>query len=169
VLRHGYSNPVPDSYTERVAMSAKRQSIANYSTSIEAGKTVNEITLLLASAKATAILMEYDGFGGIDALSFRIQTQFGILSFRLPSNIEGVYAVMSKSPRVPRSLRNIAQARRVAWRIIYHWIDAQLAMIAAGVVKFEEVFLPYAQDDKGVTLYQRMQEQKFGNLLLENK
>jgi hypothetical protein len=147
----------------------KRQSIANYTTSIEAGKTVTEITRLLASAKATMILMEYDGFGGVDALSFRIQTQFGILSFRLPSNVDGVYAVISHSPKVPRSLRNQAQARRVAWRIIYHWIDAQLAMIAAGLVRFEQVFLPYVQDAEGVTLYERMQEQKFGNLLLENK
>jgi hypothetical protein len=146
----------------------KRQSIANYTTSIEAGKTVAEIVRQLASAKATAILMEYDGFGRIDALSFRIQTQFGILSFRLPSNVEGVYKVIQSSAKVPRALRNQTQAHRVAWRIVYHWIDAQLAMIAAGLVRFEQVFLPYVQDAQGVTLYERMKEQKFGNLLLEN-
>jgi hypothetical protein len=28
--------------------------------------------------------------------------------------------------------------------------------------------LPYVQDAQGVTLYERMKEQKFGNLLLEN-
>ena len=74
-----------------------------------------------------------------------------------------------RSPKVPRSLRTRDQARRVAWRIVFHWIDAQLAMIAAGLVRFEEVFLPYAQDAEGVTVFERMEKQKFGNLLLENK
>ena len=146
---------------------AVRLSIANYTTSIEAGKTVNEITRLLANAKASAVLSEYAD-GEIVALSFRIETACGLLSFRLPSNIDGVFAVIYRSPKVPLNLRTRAQARRVAWRIIYHWIDAQLAMITAGLVRFEQVFLPYAQDTEGVTVFERMEKQKFGNLLLEN-
>jgi hypothetical protein len=147
-------------------MKTQRQSIANYTTSIEAEKTVEQITRLLASAKASAILSEYRD-GAIMAISFRIATEFGVLTFRLPANVEGVHAILVRSAKIPRSLRNIAQARRVAWRIVLYWLDAQLAMIAAGLVKFEQVFLPYAQDQTGVTLYERLREQKFPGLMLE--
>jgi hypothetical protein len=145
---------------------SSRQSIANYTTTIEVDKTVAEITRLLAGAKATAILSEYND-GAIAAISFRIATEFGFLTFRLPAQIEGVHTILIRSPKIPRSLRTLSQARRVAWRIVLHWLDAQLAMIAAGLVRFDQVFLPFAQDPAGVTLYERMREAKFSGLLLE--
>jgi hypothetical protein len=60
--------------------------------------------------------------------------------------------ILVRSKGIPRSLRNHGQARRVAWRIVLHWLDAQLAMIQAGLVSLEQVFLPYGQDQNGVTL-----------------
>jgi hypothetical protein len=147
----------------------QRQSIANYTTTIAVEKTVAEICTLLARAKAIAVLSEYDGFGTVSAISFRINTEFGILSFRLPANVAGVLAVLQRSKGVPRSLRSSEQAARVAWRIVLHWLDAQLAMIQAGLVKFEQVFLPYAQDAQGVTVYDRLREQRFSQLALTDK
>jgi hypothetical protein len=149
-------------------MSTRRQSISNYTTSIEAEKTVAEITRLLAGAKATAILSEYRD-GSIMAISFRIATEFGVLTFRLPANVEGVHAILVRSPKIPRSLRNMPQARRVAWRIVLHWLDAQLAMIAAGLVNFEQVFLPYARDADGVTVYEKLRESRFNGYMLPEK
>ena len=64
--------------------------LLNYTTSISAEKTVSEIQSALAKAGARAVLHEYDGFGHIAALSFRIQTQFGEIAFRLPANIAGL-------------------------------------------------------------------------------
>lgn len=147
---------------------SSRQSISNYSTTIEVDKTVAEITRLLASAKAVAILSEYSD-GTPAAISFRIATECGILTFRLPAKIEGVHAILVRSPKIPRSLRNLSQARRVAWRIVLHWLEAQLAMIQVGLVKTEEVFLPYAQDNEGHTLFERIQQNSFKDLLLQNK
>ena len=40
-------------------------------------------------------------------------------------------------------------------------------MIQAGLVRLEEVLLPFAQDPAGKTLYERMREAKFSGLLLE--
>jgi hypothetical protein len=145
-----------------------RQSIANYTTSIEAEKTVAQITKLLAAAKAEAILSQYKD-GAIMAISFRIETEFGLLTFRLPANVEGIHAILLRSTKIPRSLRNMAQARRVAWCIVLHWLDAQLALIAAGLVNFEQVFLPYAQDANGVTVYEKLRLSRFnGYMLPEN-
>jgi hypothetical protein len=145
----------------------QRASIANYTTSISPEKTAGEITQLLAAAKATAILSEYND-GVLTAISFRIQTEFGILTFRLPVNVDGVHAILMRSNQIPRSLRNHAQARRVAWRILLHWLDAQLALIQAGLATLDQVFLPFCQDPAGVTLYERMRQAKFSGLLLDD-
>ena len=52
----------------------------------------------------------------------------------------------------------------MAWRLVLRWLEAQLAMIRAGLASLDEVFLPYAQDQNGVTLYERPREQ---SLMLE--
>jgi hypothetical protein len=143
-----------------------KRSIHLYSTSASVGRTVSEISTLLAEAKATAILSEFNG-GVIKAISFRIKTEFGVLTFRLPANVDGVSAVLQRSRSIPPRLRSREQAGRVAWRITLNWLEAQLAMIQAGLVKLEEVLLPFAQDSSGKTLYERMHEAKFSGLLLE--
>jgi hypothetical protein len=143
-----------------------KRSIHLYSTSVSVGRTVSEISSLLAEAKATAILSEFNE-GVIKAISFRIKTEFGVLTFRLPANVDGVLAVLQRSRSIPPRLRSREQAARVAWRITLNWLQAQLAMIQAGLVRLEEVLLPFAQDSSGKTLYERMRQAKFSGLLLE--
>jgi hypothetical protein len=148
-----------------------RESIAFYTTSIDAAKSAAEITQMLATAGAVAILSEYGPEAGkLAAISFRIKTEFGVLTFRLPAKVDRVYAVLMRSTSIPRALRTSrAQAYRVAWRILRHWTDAQLAMIAAGLVDLEQIFLPYAQDAAGVTVYDRIKSQRFKFLNLPEK
>ena len=149
-----------------------KRSIHLYSTSVSVSRTASEISTLLAEARATAILSEYGppdhpGEAGIIiAISFRIRTEFGVLTFRLPANVDGVFAVLQRSRSIPPRLRSRDQAARVAWRITLNWLEAQLAMVQAGLVGLEEVFLPYCQDPAGVTLYERMRQAKFSGLLL---
>jgi hypothetical protein len=146
-------------------MKFERKSIANYTTSIAVDKTVAEISKLLAAAKATAILSELEN-GQPVAVSFRIKNEFGVvLTFRLPARVEGVYAVLQRSRSIGHNFKDREQAARVAWRIVLYWLDAQLAMIQSGVAKVEEIFLPYAQDSSGVTVYERLREQRFSNML----
>jgi hypothetical protein len=40
-------------------------------------------------------------------------------------------------------------------------------MIQAGLVDLEQVFLPYAQNETGQTVYDVMKSQRFANLLLD--
>jgi len=61
------------------------------------------------------------------------------------------------------------QATRTGWRIIRDWLEAQLAMIQAGMVSITDVFLPYAQNSQGETLYERLKDQKFSGLALEDR
>lgn len=144
--------------------------LLNYTTTIEVEKTVGEIYQLLARGKAQAILSEYDGAGNVTAIAFRSQTQFGIVSFRLPANVQAAAQVLKSqayAKQIPRRFINdVPQARRVAWRILRQWIEAQLAMVQLGMTKIEEVFLPYAQDETGRTVFEKLQESKFAGLAL---
>jgi hypothetical protein len=139
-------------------------SILNFSTTIEVSKTVGEISAMLAKAKAAAILTELEG-GFVSAISFRINTEFGILTFRLPANTQRVYQTIVRDRRIPPRIRTREQAARVAWRILKDWLEAQLAMIEVGLVDLEQVFLPYAQNENGQTVYEAMKSQRFSNLL----
>jgi hypothetical protein len=128
-----------------------------------------QIEVKLAKAKAEAILKEYDSDGIVSAISFRIKTEFGVLTFLLPANIQRIYQVVARDTQIPRSLRTREQASRIAWRIVKDWTDAQLAMIEAGLVDLQQVFLPYAQDETGQTFCELMRERKFQRLLLESE
>jgi len=49
----------------------------------------------------------------------------------------------------------------VAWRNIRDWVMAQLALYETEIVEMPQVFLPFATDAKGQTLYEKMTEGKF--------
>ena len=139
--------------------------ILNYSTGIKAEKTAGEIQAKLSRARAQAVLCEYDKDGVLFAMSFRIATDQGLLSFRLPINIEGVLRAMSRDKKIPRSFKNREQAARVAWRITKDWIEAQLAIVESEMADIKEVFLPYVQNiETGQTLYETISGNGFKQL-----
>jgi hypothetical protein len=143
--------------------------LLNYTTSISAEKTVSEIQSALAKAGARAVLHEYDG-GHVAALSFRIQTQFGEIAFRLPANIGAVQKILrqqAQAGKIPRRYGDdVEQATRTAWRILKDWLAAQLALIQTGMASVEQVFLPFAQNASGQTVYEALLEKKFTGLAL---
>jgi len=143
-------------------------SILNHTTDVSAEKTIAEISRLLVKAKASAILTEYEPDGLASAISFRILTEFGLLTFRLPADVQKVYQVIVRDQRIRRGLRTREQAVRIAWRIIKDWTEAQLAMIEAGLVDAAQVFLPYVQDASGTTLYQNLRQRRFAGYLPEH-
>lgn len=135
--------------------------ILNYTTSIETEKTASEIQKKLAQAKAQAVLCEYDDDAVMSAMSFRIATPHGMIFFRLPANTAGVYKALLNDAKVPRKLKTKEQAAKVAWRILKDWIEAQLAIVDAEMASMTEVFLPYAQNQNGQTVYQSIEQGGF--------
>lgn len=131
--------------------------ILNYTTSISTEKTAAEIQKKLAMARAQAVLCEYDDDAVMSAMSFRIVTPHGPIFFRLPANTQGVFKALSHDSKVPKKLKTKEQAAKVAWRILKDWIEAQLAIVDAEMAEMTEVFLPYAQNSEGRTVYQSLQ------------
>ena len=64
-----------------------------------------------------------------------------------------------------RYIKDVTQAKRVAWRQILRWIEAQLALVDLEMADMVEVFLPYMMVGKKDTLYTRLRDN--GMKLLE--
>lgn len=127
--------------------------IKNYTTSIDVYKSLGEIQGALASHGARKIMVDYDGAGQPTGVAFGIETPTGPRGFLLPANVAGVRAVFARQKVKDQN----GQAERTAWRNVRDWVMAQMAIIEAGQVDMEEVFLPYLTDGKGRTLYQLYQ------------
>lgn len=134
--------------------------ILNYRTTVKADRTIEEITRMLAKGHASAVLTEFED-GRPVGLAFRLMTPGGQQEFALPCRWKQVQIVLTQQ-RVDRQYRSDAHSLDVAWRILKDWTEAQLAIIQAGMVSMDEVFLPYRLFAPGQTVYQRM-------LLLEAK
>jgi hypothetical protein len=140
--------------------------ILNYTTGVKTEKTLGEIMGMLVKAKAQAILTEYEE-GEVSAVSFKMETEFGVRFFRLPANVQKILQVIVRDTRIPRQSRNHEQATRIAWRIVKDWLEVQLAMIEAGLVDKLQIFLPYMQSRQdGATLYEALRDQQFDTSLL---
>ena len=137
--------------------------ILNYTTSIEAFKTVSEIEYILVKHKAKSIMKNYDG-ESITGLSFLIDTGRQQIPVRLPVKVDECLKVLKKEKQENRTKQikdTREQAERVAWRILKNWIEAQMALLDIEMVHFEEIFLPYIEIEAGKTVYQKLEEKQF--------
>ena len=133
----------------------------NYTTTIDAMKTAGECIMRLATHGASAIGSTYEN-GRPAGIQFAIQTVHGLRSYALPVNVTGTQRALERAyreHRVPRSATGREQAERVAWRVLKDWLEAQLALIEAGVAEMPQVMLPYLLvGADGETVYSRYLE-----------
>ena len=134
--------------------------LLNYTTQISADKTITEIQKCLATHGAKMIVNEYDDNGFIIGLSFAIELDGQKVGFRLPCDWRPVLQILEEDRKVPRNKKTQEQAIRVAWMIIKDWVEAQMAIVETKMVKTEQVFLPYAVQKNGKTLYDNVIESK---------
>lgn len=124
--------------------------LKNYTTKIEAAKTVGEIQEILAKHGAFRVSIDYGEGGKVLSLSFAINDRSGTHAFRLPANADAVKNLLSKQKKKCSD----EQAANVAWRNIKDWIDAQIALIETGQAEAAQVMMPYMLDEAGNTLYE---------------
>lgn len=151
--------------------------LLNYTTKIDSVQTISEIQRMLSKHGVTAMMTEYDG-SYVSSVSFKIEVDGKPMTFRLPCNWKAVYEIFTQqggnreiwdSNRKARILEERKQqAIRTAWRIIFEWTRAQLALIEVGMVKVQQVFLPYAIMRDGRTLSEHIETDP-GFLLGEGK
>lgn len=123
-------------------------------TTVSVEKSAGEIQGLLGKAGATAIMTEYED-GEPIGIAFRIELNGQIISFLMPCRWREIRKKL-KPKAYSYGPQEDARAKRIAWRHLYWWIKAQVAMIETAQVQLAEVFLPYAQYATGETVYERL-------------
>lgn len=133
-------------------------------TKIPVEKTVAEIQCILGRYGCSGVMTMFKD-GEVQAVCFKILYLDREIAFRLPARWEPIREDLLsrvKQPRENTEKEITAQAKRVAWRQILRWVEAQLALVETRMVKVFEVFLPYVQTNlEGETLFEKLENQKF--------
>lgn len=138
-----------------------RETMFMETTRIAPERTVNEIQQVLSSHGANAILFEYEAMA-VSAVSFKYAVDGQDIPFRLPCRWREVETMLRKSGKRPRSDDTFEKwARRVAWRIVFRWVEAQMAFVESRMVKVQEVFFPYIQTPTGQTIFEIQEKRGF--------
>ena len=113
----------------------------------------------LAQHKAKQIIQEFGHDGRVRAISFSLEISGKLHAFRLPARVESVQRILYGDKNLTET--QLEQAYTTAWANIRDWITAQMALLDTGMVKPEEVFLPYMLVKNGITLFEDMKEHGF--------
>lgn len=145
-----------------------RQTLFMETTKIEPEQTVAEIQKVLGRYGAGAIMTEYDK-GEVVGVCFKINVNGKDIPFRLPCRWQVIHQIfVSRRKKTTHRSDDAKQAKRVAWRQILRWAEAQMALVETNMVKIQEVFMPYIQVSlEGLTLYEKLEQTKFK--LLEDR
>lgn len=138
------------------------------STEIASDRTAGEITGLLVAGGARSIAMEYGEAGKIVGMHFALIVGGLPYHFKMPVRTEAVHRIF-KDRRVATmkwkahefEAKDREQAERVAWRQLLRWVQAQMAMVDAGMAQAREVFAPYLLNESGRTLFEYLEETRF--------
>jgi hypothetical protein len=143
--------------------------IKNYTSDKPLEKIFAELQQTLAANGAKQISYEYTDDGKVHGVAFAVKIHDQLIRVKLPARVEQAQAVLKRQwddgkishKRGRENTYGYEQAYRVAWRNILDWVQAQMALLEIGMAKIEEVFLPYMQDQEGLTLFERMEQRGF--------
>lgn len=141
---------------------AETKGLLNYTTSIAAARTINEMQAMLGRAGARRVMIEY-AEGKPAALAFSLPTVHGERLYTLPCDVAAVERVLraQEDAGILRGMKGRVtpeQAERVAWRVLKDWLEAQLALVRTQMATVDQVMLPYLHVEADLTLYQAWAE-----------
>lgn len=126
--------------------------IKNYTSTIEASKSMARIEELLVEIGATNINKQYKDklCTGITILLYDSQLQ-QTLAFHFKAQVDECFTVLWKEVKRPQSNTKemlLKQASRTAWKILSDWVEIQCSMILLKQANPLQMFLPFMYDHK---------------------
>lgn len=144
--------------------------IKNYTSTVEAGRSMARIEEMLVEIGANNINKKYENktCTGITFLFF--DNRLGqTLAFHLKAQVEEVFNILYKEVKRPQANTKEtikAQANRTAWKVLSDWTEIQCTMILLGQAEPLQMFLPFVYDVKNEeTLYEKVLSGKMSLLL----
>ena len=145
--------------------------IKNYTSTVEASRSMSKIEELLVEIGANNINKQY-----VDkictGITFFLPSPFGgdggglqqTLPFHLKAQVEECFNILWQDVKRPRPETRAAiqqQASRTAWKILSDWTEVQCTMILLGQAKPLQMFLPFMYDMKtNETLFDKVSSGK---------
>ena len=133
----------------------------------EPEQTSAEIESLLSQYELTRFMKDYEN-GEVIGCYFTLKINGKDVPIRLPVRWQPIMQMAETGDTKYIKPGDEQQAKRVAWRQVYRWIESQLALVDLEMVEIAEVFLPYMMINKKQTLFQHMSENGM-KLLIESK
>lgn len=131
--------------------------LKNYSSTVEASRSMANIEDKLVAIGATSIQKSYkDGIcTGIIFLIYDKKMQQTI-PFNLKAQVTEAFDILWKEVKRPAKDTNDKiwkQANRTAWKVLSDWVEIQCSMILLGQAEPLQMFLPYVYDVKNQETY----------------
>lgn len=138
----------------------------NYSTNVPVDRTLAEIQALLGRSGAAAVATTYAD-GTPTGVQFVLRLAGTEHAYMLPVDVDAMHRTLQAAERrgdfrgsrkAAGTFSSPAHARRVAWRVVKDWLEAQLALTSAGQARLEQVMLPYLRVDRDRSLFDAWSE-----------
>ena len=130
--------------------------IKNYTTQVPANRSIAEIQASLVEHGAIGCMFGYDKQGRISDLRFALLVNEAPVNFSLPVEWRRFQEVL-KQQGIKR-WDDEDYCYRVAWRNLRDWVLAQMTLYETEMVDMPQIFLPFANDATGKTLYGKIME-----------
>lgn len=121
-------------------------------------ETVSEISWLLANNDARRVSTDYDDEGNPEAVTFALQINARLLSFRLEPDPKGMQKAMKAHDDTPESQCSFEQAERTAWKHKLALLETILAHVKANQARLDQMLLGMGVTPDGRTVYDRLVE-----------
>ncbi len=136
--------------------------LRNYTSDMPVSASILKIKKLLIDMNVRSVIEEYGPDKKIVGITFTIDIHNQTAIFKMPANIEKVFAVLWKEVKNPHRANRanyMDQAERTAWKNISDWVHIQSSLVAMEQAQFTEIFLPYLLNPKtGRTAFELFQE-----------
>lgn len=147
---------------QRPAMNLK-----NYTTEIDAARTLAEIESLLIDFGAVGTHREYED-RRVKSIVFELKVEWGRMPVQIPVDVDAAFRVLKSQKKNFDTARHApalkAQAERVAWRIWLDWLRVQLSLIQMQKVEAAQIFMPYIPSGEGRSVFSIYRETQMKQL-----
>ena len=123
-------------------------------------QTGSEIENVLKNYGLTKFMKDYKD-GEVIGCIFAIEIDGKEIPMKLPVNWKPLLAMANNYETKYIRAGDETQSKRVAWRQVFKWMEAQLSLVEIGMVKIQEVFLPYMMVNKKQTLFEFMESNNY--------
>lgn len=152
-----------------------KRTIHMETTEVPVERTITEIQMVLKKHGMRRMNMNYDISGEVESVFFTLMMQVPgqvdlpqEVPYKLPANYEALLVLATRGETKYLKKGDEVHARKIAWRQVLRWIEAQFALVELEMVRPEEVFLPYMViDEKETTMYEKVLQTGFQGFLLQ--